>query len=85
MTEYYSKKHMAACENWRDGAPVDSWIDADGYYCIRYESGKWWHYSDANGPLEWFTTTPLLYPRPEHFVLEQTSIYIYDEKRQKSR
>lgn len=54
MTKYYSQKHMAACENWRDGAPVDSWIDADGYYCIRYESGKWWHYSDANGRLEWW-------------------------------
>lgn len=50
LSEMYSKKHSEACENWTDGAPVKAWYDIDGNFCIEYESGRWWHYSNG----EWW-------------------------------
>lgn len=38
-----AKKHRAICEHWKAGAPVEI-FRRDGCYCIRYESGAWWHY-----------------------------------------
>ena len=40
-----------ACEHWNEGGLAKVWIDKDGYLCIEYESGEWWHYNDKG---EWW-------------------------------
>lgn len=47
----YYESHMRFFENWREGGIEKVWIDADGNICIRYESGKWWHYNERG---EWW-------------------------------
>lgn len=44
------ESHKSAFENWREGEVKEYWIDDDGYLCIRYESGEWWHYKDLDLP-----------------------------------
>lgn len=47
--------HKQAVENWTEGEIQEIWIDKDGYVCIAYESGKWWHYcKDKSGKVEWW-------------------------------
>lgn len=47
--------HRSYCGNWQEGKAIESWLDGSGYLCIRYESGKWWHYREkADGSLEWW-------------------------------
>lgn len=47
--------HKCAYENWKEGAPVESWSDEQGNICIKYESGNWWHYNfESNGELIWW-------------------------------
>lgn len=41
--------HKSTFENWQEGNPVDYWRDDEGNLCITYESGKWWHYREADG------------------------------------
>lgn len=36
---------------WSDGLPVKPFFK-DGFCCIEYESGRWWHYDIDNGT--WF-------------------------------
>ena len=37
---------------WETKKPIKKvWIDKDGYLCIEYESGEWWHYNDKG---EWW-------------------------------
>lgn len=43
--------HKKACEHWNEGGLAKVWIDKDGYLCIEYESGEWWHYNDKG---EWW-------------------------------
>lgn len=43
--EHYDE-HKKAFENWNEGDIDRIWIDKDGYICIQYESGNWWHYDD---------------------------------------
>jgi hypothetical protein len=43
--------HKKACEHWNGGGIAKVWIDKDGYICIEYESGKWWHYNESG---EWW-------------------------------
>lgn len=38
------KKHMETCEQWKEGKPVKVFL-RDGYTCVKYESGAWWHYN----------------------------------------
>lgn len=38
--------HMAAVEDWQEGDIDDCWIDENGNLCVKYESGKWWHYNE---------------------------------------
>lgn len=51
------KAHMKAFEKWEEGRPVEYW-EEDGVLCIRYESGKWWHYkinmSMGEAYVEWW-------------------------------
>lgn len=49
-TAHY-ESHKKAVENWQEGDISKVWIDGDGVLCIEYESGKWWHYSEAG---EWW-------------------------------
>ena len=48
----------ASCMIWyacSEGEPERAWKDCDGYLCIRYESGRWWHYRwEADGHLVWW-------------------------------
>lgn len=36
------QKQQSVC-NWREGNPVRVFL-CDGYECVEYESGNWWHY-----------------------------------------
>lgn len=47
-------KHRDAAGTWEHGFPEKSWIDGDGNLCIRYLDGKWWHYKESNGEIEWW-------------------------------
>ena len=44
------EKHKSAFEKWQEGDVSEYWIDENGYLCIRYESGEWWHYKDLDLP-----------------------------------
>lgn len=44
--------HKSYFENWYYGKPVESWRDKDGNLCIRYQSGRWFHYRQNKGRLE---------------------------------
>ena len=46
-----SQEHKKAFEKSRFGEIDKVWIDKDGFVCIQYESGDWWHYKE-NG--EWW-------------------------------
>ena len=44
MAKLAEKAHKEDTENWTDGTMECFWFDNDGNLCIRYNSGKWWHY-----------------------------------------
>ena len=46
--------HYNSCEKWENGTPYDHWIDDDGYICIGYTNGKWWHYCIKNNEWTWW-------------------------------
>lgn len=46
--------HRNAFEEWTDGEPVETWTDENGILCIKYKSGKWWHYREKKGSIEWW-------------------------------
>lgn len=48
--ELYTE-HKNHWDTWRFGDIEKIWIDKDGFICIQYESGDWWHYNDAG---EWW-------------------------------
>ena len=49
------KVHRQAMEYWREGSPVKIWKDRNEVLCIKYESGRWWHYRKAeSGKIEWW-------------------------------
>lgn len=50
----YMEKHKEAFENWKEGVIADVWRDEEGNLCIRYESGKWWHYRRNADGVEWW-------------------------------
>lgn len=42
--------HQSLFEQWEHGEIAETWRDAAGILCIRYQSGKWWHYAtDSTG------------------------------------
>lgn len=43
-------RHSQACEGWNEGGIAEYWNDENGHLCIRYESGKWWHYKNIGTP-----------------------------------
>lgn len=46
--------HMLSTEDWKEGRPIDYWVDENGVDCVKYESGNWWHYAIVNGRVEWW-------------------------------
>lgn len=51
----YMETHKKAVEKWHEGAITEFWKDIQGNLCIKYESGKWWHYrTSEDGRIEWF-------------------------------
>lgn len=46
--------HRQAFENWTYGEPCDDWKDAEGNICIRYSTGKWFHYRITGSGVEWW-------------------------------
>lgn len=51
----YMEEHKKAFGVWNEGAIKDVWTDEEGNLCIKYESGRWWHYRKKdNGELEWW-------------------------------
>lgn len=54
MAKLAEKAHKEATENWTDGTMECFWFDNDGNLCIRYSSGKWWHYKGTKEGYEWW-------------------------------
>ena len=46
--------HKAAFEDWQEGNPIQMWVDDSGIFCMKYESGKWWHYKETSSGVEWW-------------------------------
>lgn len=46
--------HRQAFENRTYGEPCDDWKDAEGNICIRYSTGKWFHYRITGSGVEWW-------------------------------
>jgi hypothetical protein len=46
IAKAHYEEHKRAFENWNEGDIDKIWIDRDGYICIQYQSGNWWHYRE---------------------------------------
>lgn len=47
--------HMKAFEKWPYGRVLDSWTDEHGNICIKYMTGKWFHYKITDtGEVQWW-------------------------------
>lgn len=51
----YAEQHKSVYDTWEEGEIINVWKDENGTLCIRYESGKWWHYRERSyGEVEWW-------------------------------
>lgn len=46
--------HKSAFECWEYGNISEIWSEECCDLCIRYESGKWWHYKKINDDWIWW-------------------------------
>lgn len=48
--------HRAAfADGWAEGSITESWMDEDHHLCVKYQSGRWWHYDiDSFGNWVWW-------------------------------
>ena len=47
--------HRKAFNTWDNGNIDKVWLDDDKNICIRYDNGKWWHYSvSKSGEWMWW-------------------------------
>jgi len=46
--------HKRAIQQWQHGEPKNTWIDDDGFFCIEYDDGEWWHYGYKDGDIIWW-------------------------------
>lgn len=44
------QKHSEALGCWNEGNPKEVWKDEQGNLCVKYESGRWWHYKGLHTP-----------------------------------
>lgn len=42
--------HKMCVKNWEEGKPVDVWRESEEVICVRYESGRYFHYKDLELP-----------------------------------
>ena len=47
-------EHKKAIGTWEDGEILDVWNYESGNICVRYESGKWWHYKVTKHNAIWW-------------------------------
>ena len=40
--------------DWAFGQPERAWYDENGDFCVGYQGGKWWHYREVDGNMEWW-------------------------------
>jgi hypothetical protein len=53
--EKYANIHRQAWENPAKLGEVKKAItDDDGNLCVLYDNGRWYHYRETNGKLEWW-------------------------------
>lgn len=43
-------RHKFFRSDWDEGEPIEAWFDEDRNVCVKYASGKWWHYKDLDLP-----------------------------------
>lgn len=48
------EEHKAVFEHWNYGSIDEIWTDENGILCIRYTSGKWWHYAIEDNSVIWW-------------------------------
>lgn len=54
LVELAYQTHKQAFSSWREGQPVESWVEPGCDICVKYESGKWWHYRNLLTEPEWW-------------------------------
>lgn len=47
-------EHKKAWEDWPHGDISETKYDDNGYLCIRYKDGVWYHYGLENNHLVWW-------------------------------
>lgn len=51
----YAAHRAAFADGWTEGIIAESWMDEEHHLCIRYQSGRWWHYDiDKYGNWVWW-------------------------------
>lgn len=50
ITQLAYKRHKEFVDEWQEGEPVEAWKEEGCEICVKYESGKWWHYKDLELP-----------------------------------
>lgn len=55
LARKYMNEHKKAWRDWNNGDIKGVWEDEYGKVCIKYNSGKWWHYKvEDNGDVVWW-------------------------------
>jgi len=52
--DYVYEAHQKAFSEWTEGEIFKHWYDDNNILCIKYESGRWWHYKQTEHGLEWW-------------------------------
>lgn len=52
--QYCLSEHKKVFEKWLEGKILEYWYDDNNIFCVRYESGNWWHYKLNRNNLEWW-------------------------------
>lgn len=51
----YTAHRAAFADGWTEGSITETWMDEDHHLCVRYQSGRWWHYDiDKSGNWMWW-------------------------------
>lgn len=48
------ERHKEFVGDWSHGEIKEAWLDTCGFLCIKYESGKWWHYRNTEEYFEYW-------------------------------
>lgn len=50
----YYKAHVEVFGKFPYGEPVREWTDRNGYTCIQYEKGNYFHYKQSGSSVVWW-------------------------------